>query len=46
MGSFAVERFGVERFHDLTAREVHDRVCQFREMTAFEQPILAEEAHV
>jgi sugar/nucleoside kinase (ribokinase family) len=46
MGSFAVERFGVERFHDLTSREVHDRVCQFREMTAFEQPILTEEAHV
>jgi sugar/nucleoside kinase (ribokinase family) len=46
MGSFAVERFGLERFHDLTAREVHDRVCQFREMTAFEQPILAAEAHV
>jgi sugar/nucleoside kinase (ribokinase family) len=46
MGSFAVERFGVERFHDLTAREVHERVCQFREMTAFEQPILAGEAHV
>lgn len=47
MGSFAVERFGVERFHDLTAREVHERVLQFREMTAFEQPILAEEeAHV
>jgi sugar/nucleoside kinase (ribokinase family) len=46
MGSFAVERFGIERFHDLTVREVHERVCQFREMTAFEQPILAEEAHV
>jgi sugar/nucleoside kinase (ribokinase family) len=46
MGSFAVERFGLERFHDLTAREVHDRVRQFREMTAFEQPLLAEEAHV
>ncbi|CAN5686512.1 PfkB family carbohydrate kinase [soil metagenome] len=46
MGSFAVEKFGVERFHDLSVREVHDRVCQFREMTAFEQPILAEEAHV
>jgi sugar/nucleoside kinase (ribokinase family) len=46
MGSFAVERFGVERFHDLTAREVNERVRQFREMTAFEQPIMAEEAHV
>jgi sugar/nucleoside kinase (ribokinase family) len=46
MGSFAVERFGLQRFHDLTAREVHERVRQFREMTAFEQPILAGEAHV
>ncbi|HEX6309875.1 MAG TPA: PfkB family carbohydrate kinase [Longimicrobiales bacterium] len=44
MGSFAVEKFGVERFRDLTAREIHDRVCQFRELTAFEQPIL-EEVH-
>lgn len=46
MGSFAVEKFGVNRFIDLTAREVHDRVCQFRELTAFEQPILEEEVHV
>jgi sugar/nucleoside kinase (ribokinase family) len=46
MGSFAVETFGVERFHALTVQEVHERVCQFREMTAFEQPILAGEAHV
>jgi sugar/nucleoside kinase (ribokinase family) len=46
MGSFAVERFGLQRFHDLHVREVHDRVRQFREMTAFEQPLLAEEAHV
>ncbi|MEX0907923.1 MAG: PfkB family carbohydrate kinase [Gemmatimonadota bacterium] len=45
MGSFAVERFGIDRLTDLTSREVHDRVCQFRELTAFEQPIL-EEAHV
>jgi sugar/nucleoside kinase (ribokinase family) len=45
-GSFAVERFGLERFHDLTMREVYDRVRQFREMTSFEQPLLAEEAHV
>lgn len=46
MGSFAVERFGVERLMDLTAVEVHERVRQFREMTAFEQPLLAGEAHV
>jgi sugar/nucleoside kinase (ribokinase family) len=46
MGSFAVERFGMGRLTDLTAREVHERVLQFRELTAFEQPILEEEAHV
>jgi sugar/nucleoside kinase (ribokinase family) len=45
MGSFAVERFGVDRLIDLTAAEVHERVCQFRELTAFEQPI-AEAIHV
>ncbi|HEX2166364.1 MAG TPA: PfkB family carbohydrate kinase [Longimicrobiales bacterium] len=44
MGSFAVEKFGVERLVDLTAREVHERVCQFQELTAFEQPVL-EEVH-
>lgn len=46
MGSFAVEKFGVDRLVGLTAREVHDRVCQFRELTAFEQPILEEQLHV
>jgi sugar/nucleoside kinase (ribokinase family) len=46
MGSFAVERFGLDRFRDLTTREVHERVCLFRELTAFEQPVLTEEAHV
>ena len=44
MGSFAVEKFGVDRLVDLTAREVHDRVCKFQELTAFEQPVL-EEVH-
>jgi sugar/nucleoside kinase (ribokinase family) len=46
MGSFAVERFGVQRLISLTAADVHDRVCQFRELTAFEQPILMEATHV
>ncbi|HUF51712.1 MAG TPA: PfkB family carbohydrate kinase [Longimicrobiales bacterium] len=45
MGSFAVERFGLERLIDLSAREVHERVLQFRELTSFEQPVL-EELHV
>ncbi|HSJ31321.1 MAG TPA: PfkB family carbohydrate kinase, partial [Longimicrobiales bacterium] len=33
MGSFAVEKFGVERLVDLSAREVHERVCKFQELT-------------
>jgi sugar/nucleoside kinase (ribokinase family) len=44
MGSFAVEKFGVGRLIELSSREVHDRVCQFQELTAFEQPVL-EEVH-
>jgi sugar/nucleoside kinase (ribokinase family) len=39
MGSFAVEKFGLERLIDLTPREMHDRVGQFRELTTFEQPV-------
>jgi sugar/nucleoside kinase (ribokinase family) len=38
MGSFAVERFSVDRFRDLTAGEIEGRVQNFREMTAFELP--------
>jgi len=39
LGSFAVERFGVQRLIDLTLDEIDDRVMRFREMTAFEQPL-------
>jgi hypothetical protein len=39
MGSFAVERFSVDRFRDLTMDEVRDRVTEFREMTIFEHVI-------
>ena len=39
LGSFAVERFGVERLVDLTIDEIDDRVIRFRELTAFDQPI-------
>ena len=38
-GSFAVERFSVDRFKDLTMAEVADRVEEFREMTTFEHAI-------
>jgi diacylglycerol kinase len=41
MGSFAVEKFGVERLIDLTTPEIHERVRAFRDMTAFEQPVSA-----
>ncbi|MEJ2186328.1 MAG: PfkB family carbohydrate kinase [Gemmatimonadota bacterium] len=39
LGSFAVERFGVERLRDLEIHEIHDRVREFRAMTSFEQPV-------
>ncbi len=39
LGSFAVERFGVERLIDLTHAEIDERVERFREMTAFDQPV-------
>lgn len=38
LGSFAVERFSVERLVDLRLTAVHERVGAFREMTAFEHP--------
>ncbi len=37
MGSFAVERFGVERFLGLEPDEIEERVHSFRTMTAFER---------
>jgi len=42
MGSFAVERFSLDRFRDLAEGEIHERVQAFREMTAFEHPLPAE----
>lgn len=36
LGSFAVERFGVDRFRDLTTAQIEERVQLFRDMTAFE----------
>ena len=41
MGSFAVEKFSVERFKDLTVDEIEERVRHFREMTVFELPVNA-----
>ena len=39
MGSFAVERFGVDRLVDLTTEEIQERVRMFREFTAFEDGV-------
>ena len=39
LGSFAVEKFSVERFRELTMDEIEDRVRAFREMTVFELPV-------
>jgi sugar/nucleoside kinase (ribokinase family) len=39
LGSFAVERFSIERFKDLTGEEIEERVRSFREMTTFELPV-------
>ena len=45
MGSFAVERFSVERFRDLAVTEIEERVKHFLEMTTFQLP-MAESADV
>lgn len=42
-GSYATERFSVDRFRDLTALEVAQRVGEFREMTAFEHELEAKD---
>ena len=39
LGSFAVERFSIDRFRDLALEEVEERVRAFREMTMFELPV-------
>jgi sugar/nucleoside kinase (ribokinase family) len=42
LGSFAVERFGVERLIDVTFDDVEERVAQFREMTSFEGSVVVD----
>ena len=39
LGSFSVERMGVERLIQLTPGEVHERVRAFHAMTTFEHPV-------
>jgi sugar/nucleoside kinase (ribokinase family) len=41
MGSFAVEKFSVDRFRDLEQSEVETRVRQFRDMMLFDLPVEA-----
>lgn len=36
LASFCVEKFGTERMENLTSREVHQRLQQFKELTQFE----------
>jgi sugar/nucleoside kinase (ribokinase family) len=45
LGSFAVERFGLERLITLQPDEIHERVQDFRELTAFDHvPVLTVDA--
>jgi sugar/nucleoside kinase (ribokinase family) len=44
LGSFAVEKFSVDRLRDVTAAEIRARVQLFRDYTSFEQPVTAEAA--
>lgn len=39
LGSFAVERMGVERLMDLEMDEIDERVARFRDLTSFEQVV-------
>lgn len=43
VGSFACERFSVDRLKDLTDDDVHERVAEFRKLTAFEAHLGVEE---
>jgi hypothetical protein len=37
MGSFAVERFSVERLLSVTPKEIGERVGEFKRLVAFEE---------
>ncbi len=43
VGSFACERFSVDRLKDLGDDDVHERVAEFRKLTAFEAHVGVEE---
>jgi sugar/nucleoside kinase (ribokinase family) len=42
LGSFAVERFSIDRLIDLTHDEIDGRVRQFRELTSFDSPVVVD----
>jgi sugar/nucleoside kinase (ribokinase family) len=42
LGSYACERFSVERLKDVGSEDVHDRVEEFRRITAFESAVPVE----
>lgn len=43
LGSYACERFSVDRLREIETSDIHDRVEEFRRITAFETRVAAEE---
>jgi sugar/nucleoside kinase (ribokinase family) len=41
MGSFAVERFSIQRFHELSREEIRERVKEFYRLVSFEEDMLS-----
>jgi sugar/nucleoside kinase (ribokinase family) len=41
MGSFAVERFSIQRFHEIGRAEITQRVREFHQLVSFEQDLIA-----
>jgi hypothetical protein len=41
MGSFAVERFSIQRLLEITAADIRDRLVEFRRLVAFEEELPA-----
>jgi sugar/nucleoside kinase (ribokinase family) len=39
MGSFAVERFSIQRLLEINTTEIRDRLVAFRELVAFEEDL-------
>jgi sugar/nucleoside kinase (ribokinase family) len=40
MGSFAVERFSVDRFFEITKEDLNARIDEFRRLVAFEKEVM------